>query len=81
MIRTSLDRRLKRLEASLTPPAQQGITLLIFSAATGEIIDLASPNQFDQPPSCQSAGHSAPLGDAGSRHPVASDSLDVANWP
>ncbi len=55
MIRTTLDRRLKQLEASLTPAVQQGITLIIISTATGEIIDLASPNTFAPPTSCQSA--------------------------
>ena len=79
MIRTTLDRRLRRLEASLTPPVQQGITLIIVSAATGETIDLASPNPFAPPTCSQGAGHSARLGDASSRHSVAADSLDVAN--
>ncbi len=77
----NLARRLKQLEASLTPAGQQGITLRIISAATGEIIDLESPNQLGEPPRCQSAGHSAPLRDTGSRHSVASDNLDLANRP
>ncbi len=57
MIKTTLDRRLKRLEASLTPPVRQGITLLIISAATGEIIDLADPNLF-VPPTCSQSARS-----------------------
>jgi hypothetical protein len=51
----TLDRRLKRLEASLTPAVQQGITLMLISAATGEIIDLESPNPYDSPTSGQSS--------------------------
>ncbi len=55
MTKTTLDRRLKRLEVSLTPPVQQGITLLIISAATGEIIDLESSSS----PAMQTGSHDA----------------------
>ncbi len=58
MIRATLDRRLKRLEASLEVATKGGITLLIISAATGEIIDFDGLNPIVPPTSC----HDASLG-------------------